>query len=81
MPRSVRADVRMEKGSARDREPADPAARNPSMADRHQDKANESPRDRCTTAMLLTAVVFGGGFATVALLKGAWDLLRRYGGL
>lgn len=51
------------------------------MADRKQDKASESPRDRRTTLMLLTAVVVGGGFATIALLKGVWDLLQRYGGL
>ncbi|WP_156421049.1 hypothetical protein [Aureimonas sp. AU22] len=51
------------------------------MASDDENKEMESPRDRRTTAMLLTAVVVGGGFATIALLKGAFDLLRRYGGL
>lgn len=63
------------------REPRWGAGRIPGMASDDENKEVESPRDRRTTAMLLTAVVVGGGFATIALLKGAFDLLRRYGGL
>ncbi|WP_168990482.1 hypothetical protein [Aureimonas flava] len=51
------------------------------MTTRKDDKQPESPRDRRTTLLLLTAVVAGGGFATIALAKGAWDLVQRYGGL
>ncbi|MBB3933966.1 hypothetical protein [Aureimonas phyllosphaerae] len=51
------------------------------MTDETRTTPEESPRDRLTTAFLLTAMVVGGGFATIALAIGAWDLLQRYGGL
>lgn len=61
-------------------EPERPLARSGIMAAEDY-KQPESRRDRITTTLLLTAMVVGGGFATIALLKGAWDLIQRYGGL